>query len=103
MLSIAKAHKDHYLQKVGEISPREDYYLRGGTAAGRWHRSGATERGTQAPQGMPLSTGHSGTTRTKAYPTRPPTSSGRSHPAATSTDALRGSQPVAPSRAIYEA
>ncbi len=45
MLSIAKAHKDYYLQKLGEISPREDYYLRGGTAKGRWHGSGAHELG----------------------------------------------------------
>lgn len=45
MLSIAKAHKDYYLQKLGEISPREDYYLRGGTAKGRWHGSGATDLG----------------------------------------------------------
>ena len=45
MLSIAKAHKDYYLQKVGEISPREDYYLRGGTATGRWHGSGADDLG----------------------------------------------------------
>ncbi len=45
MLSIAKAHKDYYLEKLGEISPREDYYLRGGTAKGRWHGSGATELG----------------------------------------------------------
>ena len=45
MLSIAKAHKDYYLQKLGEITPREDYYLRGGTATGRWHGSGAAEQG----------------------------------------------------------
>ncbi len=45
MLSIAKAHKDYYLQKLGEITPREDYYLRGGTATGRWHGSGALEQG----------------------------------------------------------
>ena len=45
MLSLAKARKDYYLQKVGEISPREDYYLRGGTATGRWHGSGAAELG----------------------------------------------------------
>jgi hypothetical protein len=44
MLSIAKAHKDYYLQKLGEITPREDYYLRGGTASGRWHGSGAVEQ-----------------------------------------------------------
>ena len=47
MLSLAKAHKDYYLQKVGEISPREDYYLRGGTAIGRWHGSGAAELGLE--------------------------------------------------------
>ena len=46
MLSLAKAHKDYYLQKVGEITPREDYYLRGGTATGRWHGNGAAELGT---------------------------------------------------------
>jgi hypothetical protein len=45
MLSIAKARKDYYLQKLGEISPGEDYYLRGGTATGRWHGSGAIEQG----------------------------------------------------------
>lgn len=45
MLSIAKAHKDYYLQKLGEMSPREDYYLKGGAASGRWHGSGATEVG----------------------------------------------------------
>jgi hypothetical protein len=45
MLSIAKARKDYYLRKVGEISPGEDYYLRGGTAVGGWHGSGATELG----------------------------------------------------------
>lgn len=47
MLSLAKARKDYYLQKVGEISPREDYYLRGGTASGRWHGSSAGELGMQ--------------------------------------------------------
>ena len=47
MLSLAKAGKDYYLQKVGEISPREDYYLRGGTATGRWHGSGAAELGLE--------------------------------------------------------
>ena len=55
MLSIAKAHKDYYLQKVGEITPREDYYLRGGTATGRWHGSGADElglRGTVTAEGL---------------------------------------------------
>ncbi|MDF1597832.1 MAG: MobF family relaxase [Acidimicrobiia bacterium] len=45
MLSIAKARKDYYLQKLGEISPGEDYYLRGGTATGRWHGRGALEQG----------------------------------------------------------
>ena len=45
MLSLAKAAKDYYLQKLGEVSPREDYYLRGGTAAGRWCGSGADELG----------------------------------------------------------
>ncbi len=44
-MSLAKSRKDYYLQKVGEISPREDYYLRGGTATGRWHGSGAAELG----------------------------------------------------------
>jgi len=43
MLSLAKAHKDYYLEKVGEISPREAYYLKGGAASGRWHGSGAAE------------------------------------------------------------
>ena len=43
MLSLAKAAKDYYLQKLGEVSPREDYYLRGGTAAGRWVGSGVAE------------------------------------------------------------
>ena len=43
VLSLAKAAKDYYLQKLGEISPREDYYLRGGTATGRWCGSGAAE------------------------------------------------------------
>jgi Mrp family chromosome partitioning ATPase len=47
MLSLAKAHKDYYLQKLGEITPREDYYLRGGTATGRWHGSGAAELGLE--------------------------------------------------------
>jgi len=45
MLSLAKAHKGYYLAKVGEISPREDYYLKGGAATGRWHGSGAAELG----------------------------------------------------------
>jgi hypothetical protein len=45
VLSLAKAAKDYYLQKLGEISPREDYYLRGGTATGVWRGSGAAELG----------------------------------------------------------
>ncbi len=45
MLSLAKAHKDYYLEKVGEVSPREGYYLRGGAATGCWHGSGASELG----------------------------------------------------------
>lgn len=45
VLSLAKATKDYYLQKLGEISPREDYYLRGGTAAGVWAGSGAADVG----------------------------------------------------------
>ncbi len=45
MLSLAKAAKDYYLRKLGEISPGEDYYLRGGTATGRWRGNGATELG----------------------------------------------------------
>ncbi len=45
MLSLAKAHKDYYLEKVGEISPREAYYLKGGAAKGRWHGSGAADLG----------------------------------------------------------
>jgi len=55
MLSLAKARKDYYLQKVGEISPREDYYLRGGAAVGRWHGGGATEiglRGSVSAEGL---------------------------------------------------
>ena len=47
MLSLAKAAKDYYLQKLGEISPREDYYLRGGTASGRWRGKGAAELGLE--------------------------------------------------------
>ena len=47
MLSLAKAGKDYYLQKLGEMSPREDYYLRGGTAAGLWRGSGAAELGLE--------------------------------------------------------
>ena len=31
-MSLAKAAKDYYLRKLGEISPGEDYYLRG------WYR-----------------------------------------------------------------
>ena len=49
MLSLAKAAKDYYLQKLGEISPREDYYLRGGTATGVWRGSGAAELGLEGP------------------------------------------------------
>ncbi|MDF1596195.1 MAG: MobF family relaxase [Acidimicrobiia bacterium] len=45
MLSLAKARKDYYLRKTSEISPREDYYLRGGNATGRWHGTGAAEQG----------------------------------------------------------
>ena len=47
MLSLAKAAKDYYLRKLGEISPGEDYYLRGGTATGRWRGNGATELGLE--------------------------------------------------------
>ena len=47
MLSLAKAAKDYYLQKLGEISPREDNYLRGGTASGMWRGSGAAELGLE--------------------------------------------------------
>jgi conjugative relaxase-like TrwC/TraI family protein len=55
MLSLAKAAKDYYLQKLGEVSPREDYYLRGGTAVGRWVGSGAAEldlHGTVSAKGL---------------------------------------------------
>jgi conjugative relaxase-like TrwC/TraI family protein len=55
MLSLAKAAKDYYLQKLGEMSPREDYYLRGGTAAGRWVGSGAADLelgGTVSAKGL---------------------------------------------------
>jgi conjugative relaxase-like TrwC/TraI family protein len=55
MLSLAKAAKDYYLQKLGELSPREDYYLRGGTAVGRWVGSGAAEmdlHGTVAAEAL---------------------------------------------------
>lgn len=45
MLSVAKAKKDYYLKKLGEVSPGEDYYLRGGTAAGTWRGRGAAEIG----------------------------------------------------------
>ncbi len=45
VLSLAKAAKDYYLRKLGEISPGEDYYLRGGTATGIWRGSAATELG----------------------------------------------------------
>ncbi|HLF42616.1 MAG TPA: MobF family relaxase [Acidimicrobiia bacterium] len=47
MLSLAKAAKDYYLRKLGEISPREDYYLRGGTASGHWRGKGAAELGLE--------------------------------------------------------
>ena len=47
MLSLAKAAKDYYLQKLGELSPREDYYLRGGLATGMWRGKGAEELGLQ--------------------------------------------------------
>ncbi|MGI8514625.1 MAG: MobF family relaxase [Acidimicrobiia bacterium] len=49
MLSLAKAAKDYYLRKLGEISPREDYYLRGGTATGHWLGRGAAELGLEGP------------------------------------------------------
>lgn len=45
MLSLAKARKDYYLRKTSEITPKEDYYLRDGTATGRWRGSGARELG----------------------------------------------------------
>lgn len=47
MLSLAKARKDYYLQKLGEISPREDYYLQDGTATGHWHGQGAASEGLE--------------------------------------------------------
>jgi len=47
VLSLAKAAKDYYLRKLGEISPGEDYYLRGGTACGIWSGSGAAELGLE--------------------------------------------------------
>ncbi|MFC2176981.1 MobF family relaxase [Actinomycetota bacterium] len=47
MLSLAKAAKDYYLRKLGEISPGEDYYLRGGTATGIWRGNGSTELGLE--------------------------------------------------------
>ena len=46
-MSLAKAAKDYYLRKLGEISPGEDYYLRGGTATGRWQGNGAKELGLE--------------------------------------------------------
>ena len=49
MLSLAKAAKDYYLRKLEEISPREDYYLRDGTATGTWRGSGAEELGLEGP------------------------------------------------------
>ena len=45
VLSLAKAAKDYYLRKLGEISPGEDYYLRGGTATGMWRGNGAKDLG----------------------------------------------------------
>ena len=47
VLSLAKAAKDYYLRKLGEVSPREDYYLRGGQATGQWRGSGAAELGLE--------------------------------------------------------
>jgi conjugative relaxase-like TrwC/TraI family protein len=47
VLSLAKAAKDYYLRKLGELSPREDYYLRGGTASGIWRGSAAAELGLE--------------------------------------------------------
>lgn len=47
MLSLAKARKDYYLCKLGAVSPREDYYLRGGTATGSWRGNGAAELGLE--------------------------------------------------------
>jgi hypothetical protein len=44
---LAKAAKDYYLRKLGEISPGEDYYLRGGTATGRWRGNGAKDLGLE--------------------------------------------------------
>jgi conjugative relaxase-like TrwC/TraI family protein len=55
MLSLAKAAKDYYLQKLGEVSPREDYYLRGGNAVGRWVGGGAADldlQGTVSAEGL---------------------------------------------------
>jgi hypothetical protein len=52
---LAKAAKDYYLQKLGEVSPREDYYLRGGSATGVWRGSGAAEQdlnGAVSVQGL---------------------------------------------------
>ncbi|MGA9596967.1 MAG: relaxase domain-containing protein [Acidimicrobiia bacterium] len=47
VLSLANAAKDYYLRKLREISPREDYYLRGGTATGQWRGNGAAELGLE--------------------------------------------------------
>ncbi len=47
MLSLAKAHKDYYLEKVGEISPREAYYLKGGAATGPLAREGSGHRASE--------------------------------------------------------
>jgi conjugative relaxase-like TrwC/TraI family protein len=52
---LAKAVKDYYLQMLGEVSPREDYYLKGGTATGRWVGSGAAYldlHGTVSAEGL---------------------------------------------------
>ncbi|MDH3261958.1 MAG: relaxase domain-containing protein [Acidimicrobiia bacterium] len=46
-MSLAKAAKDYYLRKLEEISPGEDYYLRGGTATGIWRGSGAKDLGLE--------------------------------------------------------
>lgn len=48
VLSLAKARKDYYLGKVAEVTPREDYYLRGGAATGQWTGHGAATLGLSA-------------------------------------------------------
>ncbi len=65
MLSLAKAHKDYYLRKLGEISPGEDYYLRGGSATGAWRGNGAEELGLEG------SVSAEGLVRLFVNPTRP--------------------------------